>query len=96
MLLPLSCHRRDLGRSARARLHRDAAARRRVGAQWHVLLAGTARRECELERSADALADRKCIVADQRARSSSTWPAGLGCRTVPHAWIAAGPLEPRP
>ena len=39
--------RRIVGRPARARLHRDAAAGGRVGAQRHAVLAGAARRHCE-------------------------------------------------
>ena len=51
------------GDPAGARLHRDAAARGRVGAERRRLLAGAARRHRELERRADALADRERAVA---------------------------------
>ena len=91
----LGRHRRDLGRSARARLHRDAAACGRVGAVRRAVLAGPARRQRQSERRADALADRERAVAPQRSRSESAGSAGVGCRAVPRPWRSAGPVEHR-
>ena len=87
--------RRDLGRPASARLHRDPAARGRGGAQPGAVLAGATRRNRQLERSADALADRKRDLAPQRTRRARSGSAGLGCRAVPRARIAARALEHR-
>ena len=95
MLLPLGCDRRDLGRPALARLHRDAAACGCVGTQRHALLAGAAGRQCEFKRRADALADRKRGVAGERSRSESAGAVRLECRTVPRARGCARPVEHR-
>ena len=94
MFLPLRSGRRDLGRSARARLHRDTTARRRFGTQRHTLLAGAARRQCEPQRRTHAVADRERAVAAQRTRSESAGTADVGCRAVPRTRDAARPLEP--
>ncbi len=93
MLLPLGRDRRIVGRSARARLHRDPAACGRGGTQRHAVLAGAPRRSCQPQRRADALAPCKRAVADQRARSARARSAGMGRRTVPRSGIAAWAME---
>lgn len=93
MLLPFSRDRRIVGRSQGARLHRDAAACSRGGAQRHALLAGTARRNREFERSADALADRIGAIAGECARRARFGSAGMGRRAVPSARIPARAME---
>ena len=95
MLLPLGRDRRNLGRPARARLHRDAAAGGRGGTQRHAVLAGAAGRYGEPERREDALADRECAVAGERARPARAGSAGVGRRAVPRARNAAGAVEDR-
>ena len=73
--------RRIVGRPARARFHRDAAAGGRLGTQRHAVLAGAARRYREPERRADALADRMRAIAAQPARrrapGAPAWDAEL-------------------
>ncbi len=95
MRLPVSRRRRIMGRPARARFHRHAAAGGCRGAQRHALLAGAARRHCELERRADALASRERAVAFEPTRRSGAGIAGLGCGTVPGARNAARPVGHR-
>ena len=95
MFLPLGRDRRDLGRSQGARLHRDAAARRRLGTQRHALLVGASRRNGEFERGADALAAGKRAIAPEFARFASARPSRVGCGAVPGARTPAGALEPR-
>ena len=79
----LSCRdRRIVGRPARARLHRDPAARGRVGAIGRAVLAGAAGRHREPERRADALADREprrrsLNPLDGRAPGLPAWDAEL-------------------
>jgi len=94
MLWPLLRHRRNLGRPEGARFHRDPAARGGIGAKRRSLLAGAPRRQRELERSADALADRERALAREPARPARAGRLCVGCRTVPRAWGASGPLEP--
>ena len=93
MLLSLRRHRRNLGRSARARLHRDPPACRCFGAERDALLARAARRQREPQRSADAVADRQRAVAAQRARPESTGATRMGCSIVPRAGDAAGAVD---
>ncbi len=95
MRLALGRDRGIVGRPARARLHRHAAARGGGGALGRAMLAGAPRRHREPQRRADALADRKRPVAHQSARSPRAGIAGVGCGPVPRARIAAGPVEPR-
>jgi len=95
MLLPFGRDRRALGRSARARLHRDAAACGRVGTQRNPLLACPAWWQCEPQRRKDALADRERAVFGQRVRSARGRNAGLEGRIVPGTGHAARPLEHR-
>ena len=95
MLGPLLCDRRDLGRPARARLHRDPAACGRFGAVGRTVLAGAAGRNREPQRRADALADRERAFAAQRARPARARNSGVGRRAVPRERHAARPLEPR-
>ena len=92
---PLCRHRRDLGRPACARFHRDAAACRRFRALWRGRLSDSARWPRQFERRQDALADRKRAVARQRARPKSAGTSGMGRRVVPRARNAVGPLERR-
>ena len=89
-------HRRDLGRSQSARLHRHAAARRRVRAVWRGSLHDSAGRPRQFERGAHAMADRERAVSTQCFRSEGAGAAGMGCRAVPRPGNAAGPLEHRP
>lgn len=93
MLFSLGRHRRNLGRSARARLHRDPPACRCFGAERDALLASAARRHREPQRSADAVADRKCAVAAQRSRPKSTGTTRMGYSAVPRPGDAAGAVD---
>ena len=57
------------------------------------VLAGAARRYRQPQRRADALADRERAIAGQSARRARAGSAGVGCRAVPRARLAAGPLD---
>ena len=93
MLLPLGRDRRNLGRPQSARLHRDEATGRGVGAERHALLARAPGRNGEPQRRADAVANRKRTVVAQRSRPEGTGNALMGCRTVPRARNAAGAVD---
>ena len=96
MRRPLRSDRRVVRRPGGARLHRDSPAGGRLGARPGAVLAGSARRPCEFERRADALAAGERAVARQSARCTGAGAAGLGCRAVPLPRSAARPLEHRP
>ena len=95
MLRPLGRDRRIVGRPGSARLHRDPAARGRLGTLGRALLAGPARRHREPQRSANAVASGKRAVAAQSTGCASAGAARLGRRAVPGTRSAAGPLEHR-
>ena len=95
MFGPVLRHRRAVGRSHRARLHLDEAARGGFGTEPRPLLAGAARRKGEPQRRSDALADRQRAVARQFAERTSTGAAGMGRRAVPCARNAAGQMGHR-
>ena len=95
MRRPLLRDRRDLGRPQEPRLHRDPAARGRVGAVGRALLAGSPRRPGEFERSANALAHRERTVAAQCVGRAGAGHSRLGRRAVPGEGNAARPLEHR-
>ena len=95
MLLPLGRDRRIVGRSARSRLYRDAAAGGRFGTERNAVLARPAWRHAEPQRRPDALADRECAIAAQRARPPRSGSAGMGRRSVPCARHASRLLEHR-
>jgi len=88
--------RRDLGRPARARFYRDAAACRRFGAVWRGRLFDSARRPRQFERRAHALADRIRPFACQRAGFKGAGHARVGRRIVSCPGNAARTLERRP
>ncbi len=85
--------RRIVGRPARPRLHRDAAACRRCRAVRRGRLFDSAGRPRQSQRRADALADRERGVAAEPARPARAGSARLGRRSVPGAKHAAGTLD---
>ena len=89
MLRPVSRYWRIVRRPRRARFYRDPAAGGRIGAQRRSLLAGSARRQREPQRSTDALAGRECAIASQCAGRAGTGATRLGGRAVPRAWGSA-------
>ena len=89
-------HRRIVGRSRSARLHRHAAARGRFGTIGRAVLAGPARRHREPQRCADAVAGRQPSLARQSARPARAGAECLGCRAVPGARLCPWSLEHRP
>ena len=95
MLRPLGRDRRIVGRPGRARLHRDPAARGRFGTQPGAVLAGAARRHCEPQRGADALAGGKRAVARKPVRHASAGAAGLGRGAVSGSRPSARPMDSR-
>ena len=90
MLLPLGRDRRNLGRPQSARLYRDEATGRGVGAKRHALLARAPGRNGEPQRRANAVANRERTVIAQRSRLESAGSARMGCRAVPRARNATG------
>ena len=93
---PLCRHRRDLGRPACARFHRDAAACRRFRALWRGRLFDSARWPRQFERRPNALEHRERAIARQRARPQSAGSSGMGRRAVPSARSSARTVEHRP
>ena len=92
MLLPFSRNRRIVGRPARARFHRHAAIGGRVGTEQHAVLAGSAWWNSQPQWRADALADRKRSIFDQRSRLARIGNAVVGGRAVPRTRLSAGSL----
>ena len=90
MLLSFSRDRRNLGRPAHARLHRDSAAGGRLGAQRHALLAGAAGWRGQPQRCADALANRERAIVGERTRSARAGDSVVARRAVPRARVSAG------
>lgn len=95
MLMPFSRDRRAMERSEHTRFHCDPAAGSRIGTQLHAMLAGAAWRHGRSQRSADAMADRKCPLGFQRPRPARTGAGSMGCRIVSRAGFAAWSLEHR-
>ena len=95
MRRPLGSDRRIIRRPGGARFHRDAQAGGRFGTVERSVLARAARRDCEPEWSADAVADRERAVACEPARHASAGAAGVGCRAVPRAGVCARPMDGR-
>ena len=92
MLLPFRRDRRIVGRPARARFHRHAAAGGGVGAERYAMLAGSAWRNSEPQRRTDALADRERSILDQRSRPACVGDVVVGGRAVPGTRLSNGPL----
>ena len=95
MLRPLRSNRRIVRRPGHARFHRDPAACRRFGAIGRAVLACAARRHCEPQRSADAVANRERAVPAESAGYASAWNACLGRRAVPRPERRSGTLDRR-
>jgi len=89
----LGRNRRDLGRSQGARLHRDAAAGRGVGAKPGALLADTAWRHRKPQRRPNALADSERALIGQSVRRSRARESRVGRRPVPCSRNTAGLLD---